>query len=170
MPLPNEVTRKRVVMRKRLITDPFSANGRVTTSWIDLESVATAEVTSEEAAHGIECALTLASNDGWRASVPGDQLIRLVFDQPQNINRIHIVFHERRVPRTQEITLRWSPDHGQSFREIVRQQYTFSPAGATSEVEDYVVQLDGVTVLELRIRPDITGNSAYASLEALRVA
>ena len=162
--------RKRYVMRKRLISDSFSGCGQPTTSWIDLESVATAEVTSEESAHGIECALTLASNDGWRASDPGDQLIRLVFDQPQDISRIHVVFHERRVPRTQEITLRWSPDHGKTFREIVRQQYTFSPAGATSEVEDYVVQLEAVTVLEMRIRPDITGTSAYASLESLRIA
>ena len=157
-------------MRKRLIRDTSAAHGHVAPPWIDLESVASVEVTSEESVHGIECALTLTSNDGWRASDPGDQLIRLVFDEAQSVHRIHVVFHERRVPRTQEITLRWSPDDGRTFREIVRQQYTFSPAGATSEVEDYVVQLEGVTVLELRIRPDISGRSAYASLETLRIA
>jgi hypothetical protein len=38
--------------------------------------------------------------------------------------------------RTQEFVLRWSRDTGHSFREIVRQQWNFSPSGGTREVED----------------------------------
>jgi hypothetical protein len=52
----------------------------------------------------------------------------------------------------------------------LRQQYNFSPPGAAREVEDYDVDLDAVTVLELRIVPDISGGSARASLAQLRVA
>ena len=80
------------------------------------------------------------------------------------------MFHESEQERTQEFVLRWSPDGGQSYREIVRQQYNFSPPGATREVEDYEVNLDGVTVLEMKIVPDISRGSAVASLAELRVA
>jgi hypothetical protein len=58
----------------------------------------------------------------------------------------------------------------QSYREIVGQQYNFSPPGATREVEDYEVNLDGVTVLEMKIVPDISRGSAVASLAELRIA
>jgi hypothetical protein len=52
----------------------------------------------------------------------------------------------------------------------VRQQYNFSPPEAVREVEDYDVDLDGVTALELRIVPDISGGSTRASLAQLRLA
>ena len=52
----------------------------------------------------------------------------------------------------------------------MRQQYNFSPPGAAREVEDYNIDLDGVTALELRIVPDISGGSARASLAQLRVS
>jgi hypothetical protein len=80
------------------------------------------------------------------------------------------VFHEGERERTQEFVLRWSPDGGQSYREIVRQQYNFSPPEAACEVEDYNVDLDGVTALELRIVPNLSGGSTRASLKELRVA
>jgi len=64
--------------------------------------------------------------------------------------------------------LRWSPD-GDTFDDIVRQQWNFSPQGATSEVEDVRVDLGGVTVLELAITPDIGGGDAPASLARLRL-
>jgi len=63
-----------------------------------------------------------------------------------------------------------SPDGGQSYWEIVRQQYNFSPPASAREVEDYEIDLDGVTALELRIVPDISGGSVRASLAQLRVA
>jgi len=38
------------------------------------------------------------------------------------------------------------------------------------ELEDYVVDLDGLTMLELSIIPDISGGETRASLAQLRLA
>lgn len=137
--------------------------------WLDPATVSQVEITSEEPGHPIECALTGAGS-GWRASSQGEQLIRLLFDEPQALRRVFVRFEEVTEPRTQEFALRWSPDRGRSYREVVRQQFTFNPRGATREVEDYTVNLSEVTVLELRIVPDIEGGPARASLKELRLA
>ena len=79
-------------------------------------------------------------------------------------------FVETRSQRTQEYVLRWSSDGGRSFQEIVRQQWNFSPQGATGETEDHHVELPAVTVLELTIIPDTSGGKAVACLEQLRLA
>ena len=54
--------------------------------------------------------------------------------------------------------------------KLVRQQWNVSPAGSTSEVEDYEVDLDGVSVLELVIKPDLKRGEAPATLASWRVA
>jgi len=72
--------------------------------------------------------------------------------------------------RTQEFVVRWLPEGQQSSREIVRQQYTFSPPGTNQEIEDYSVKLNGVTALEVEIVPDISGGGACASLAQMRLA
>jgi hypothetical protein len=73
-------------------------------------------------------------------------------------------------PYTQEFLLRWSPDDGRSFREIVRQQWNFSPPDTIREVEEYRVDLSHVGILELVIVPDINGGVARASLTSLRLS
>jgi hypothetical protein len=158
------------MMRKRII--PQSSKERPPTDqrWLDLEHVAQVEITSEDAAHPIDFALRTGAGPRWRATQPGQQTIRLLFDEPQRLRRICLVFDEDTQDRTHEFALRWSADDGRSYREILRQQYTFSPPGTTREAEDYVVNLDGVTVLELRIIPDISGGAARASLTQLRLA
>ena len=138
--------------------------------WLNVDALAQVEVTSEDAAHPIESGLLPGSESGWRAAGPGPQAVRLVFDEPQKIKLLHLEFHEQELARTQQFVLRWSSNGGQSYREIVRQQFNFSPPGATSECEDYAVDLDGVTTLELNIVPDISGGSARASLAQLRLA
>ena len=157
-------------MRKRLITAAPHASPRTEQDWLDLGSVATVEVTSETKDHPIESALLLSETRGWRAAGPGTQIIRLLFDQPLKIKRISLVFEETENTRTQEFVLRWSSDLGRSFREIVRQQWNFSPPGTVREVEDYSVDLLDVTVMELEIVPDKSGGEAQASLESLRLA
>jgi len=132
--------------------------------------LAQVELTSEDAAHTIESALIPKARPGWRAALPGEQVIRLLFDEPQRIRRIRLLFREDQLERTQEFVLGWSPDGGKSYREIVRQQYNFSPPDGAREVEDYAVDLDGVTALELRIVPDISGGDARASLDELSLA
>jgi len=138
--------------------------------WLNLDALAQVEVTSEDAAHPIESGLLPGTASGWRAAEPGPQTVRLVFDQPQRIARLHLEFHEEELERTQQFVLRWSSNGGQSYREIVRQQYNFSPPGTTREREDYPVDLDGVTTLELNIVPDISGGPARASLAQFRLA
>jgi hypothetical protein len=92
-------------------------------------------------------------------------MIRLVFDRPQSVRRISLVFEENEIARTQEFVLRWSPDDGSSVKEIVRQQWNFSPPESMREVEEYQVELSSVTVLELVINPNISGGAARASLK-----
>jgi hypothetical protein len=132
--------------------------------------VATVEVTSETKDHPVEYALLLSETRGWRAAQPGAQLIRLLFDHPLKVKRISLVFEETGNTRTQEFVLRWSSDLGRSFREIVRQQWNFSPPGTVQELEDYSVDLADLTVMELEIIPDKSGGEARASLESLRLA
>jgi hypothetical protein len=135
-----------------------------------LQSLAQVELTSEDAANPIEGALVPSAGLGWRAAQAGEQTICLLFDQLQRLRRIQLLFDEDQQARTQEFVLRWSPDGGQSYREVVRQQYNFSPPGVTREFEDYAVDLVGVTALELRIVPDISGGDARASVAQLRIA
>jgi hypothetical protein len=151
-------------MRKRQIGPVSVAYSTVKSRWIDIEKDATVEVSSEDAAYPIESPLRGEGGPGWRAGEPGAQTIRLLFDAPRRIERIWLLFEEREVARTQEFVLRWSGDGGQTYHDIVRQQYTFSPPGTTREVEDYNVQLAGVTAVELHIVPEIGGGSARASL------
>ena len=157
-------------MRKRLITAVPQVGPRTDQNWLDLGSLATVEVTSETKDRPVESALLLSENRGWRAAQPGTQIIRLLFDHPLRVKRISLVFEETENTRTQEFVLRWSSDLGRSFREIVRQQWNFSPTGTVREVENYSVDLFDVTVMELEIVPDQSGGDARASLESLRLA
>jgi hypothetical protein len=157
-------------MRKRLIPDTSETVRSKADEWLDLEQAAVVEVTSEDKDYPVESALSLAQTGGWRAATPGVQTIRLVFDQPQRLNRISLVFEEHETSRTQEFALRWSSDAGKSFREIVRQQWNFSPPQTVSETEEYQVELSRVTVLELIIVPNISGGPARASLKSWRLA
>ncbi|MFP3868942.1 MAG: hypothetical protein ACLFUU_12435 [Desulfobacteraceae bacterium] len=157
-------------MRKRIIGRGPSEVTAAEPGWLNLERLAQVEITSEDVDHPIESALVPGPGTGWRAAAPGEQTIRLLFDEPRSLRRIYLEFQEAEQARTQEFVLRWSPDGGQSYREIVRQQYNFSPPEAARQVEDYDVDLDGVTALELRIVPDISGGSARASLAQMRLA
>ncbi len=157
-------------MRKAIITQGSDVSTSPEINWLDLPNIARVEITSEEENHQIESALNPFGGHGWRAAEPGRQVIRLLFDQPPHIRRIHLVFHENELQRNQEFVLRWSPYDGQSYQEIVRQQYTFAPPDSYQEIEDYNVELFGVTVLELIIIPDIRGNNVHASLARMRLA
>src|ERR1700741_2935621 len=64
-----------------------------------------------------------------------------------------------------------SPDgNGSSVKEIVRQQWNFGPPSSIREVEEYRVELSSVAVLELIIKPNISGGAARASLKNLRLS
>ena len=157
-------------MRKRLIT-PTPENIRTRgEGWLDVERTAVVEVTSEDKDFPVEAAFVSGDARGWRAGVPGSQTIRLIFDQPQTLRCISLVFEESETQRTQEFVLRWSPDGGNSLKEIVHQQWNFSPPETVWELQEYQVELSDVTVLELIITPDISGGMARASVKSLRVS
>ena len=157
-------------MRKRLIT-PAPENTRTRgESRLDVEGQAVVEVTSEEKNYPVESAFVSGDARGWRAAASGSQTIRLVFDHPQRLRCISLVFEESETARTQEFVLRWSPDGGNSVKEIVQQQWNFSPPDSVREVEEYQVELSPVTVFELIINPNIGGGVARASLKNLRLS
>jgi hypothetical protein len=157
-------------MRKRIV-GPHHAQqgGQSEEGWLNLEQIATVEVTSEDPSLPIEYAFASNEGPGWRASEGGEQQVRIIFDKPVSVHRIELRFHEVDCERTQEFILRWSSESGGSSTEIVRQQWNFSPAGSTTEIEHYVVDLDAVSVLELAIRPDLRRPEAVASLASLRL-
>ena len=157
-------------MRKRILgTHPNHAEPKSDHHWLDLEQIATVEVTSEDPSFPIESVFSI-SGSGWRASQKGEQQIRILFDRPLSVHRIRLQFLEPELERTQEFALRWSSPGGGPTKEIVRQQWNFSPAGSTSEVEDYDVDLDAVSELELTIKPDLNRGEAPATLATWRVA
>jgi hypothetical protein len=156
-------------MRTRQISPTPASEPPSGQAWLDVDKVALVEVTSEENGYPIESAL-LDVEGGWRAANAGAQTIRLIFDEPQKLRRIWLVFEDSENTRMQEFVLRWSSDDGNSFREIVRQQWNFSPPDSIREAEDYAVELSGVTALELIIVPDKSGGAARATLTSLRLA
>ena len=157
-------------MRKRLTTPTQGTVRSHGKGWLDVERAAMVEITSEEKDYPVESAFASDEAQGWRAAEPGPQTIRLIFDQPQRLKLIWLVFEENEISRTQEFVLRWSSDSGTSFREIVRQQWNFSPPETATEVEEYKVELSNVTVLELVIVPNMSGGTARASLKSLRLS
>jgi hypothetical protein len=159
-------------MRKEIVGQKTAAAEAAGAEWLDLTSIARVQLTSEDPAFPIENALSTnpTFNElGWRAGGPGAQTITVLFDAPQLIRRIVLHFVEHKMERSQEFLLRYSSAK-ETNREIVRQQWTFSPNGSPQEVEDYAVELDSVTKLELVIDPDRGRRHSVATLNALRVA
>ena len=157
-------------MRKHLINPTAGPLGTREQVWLELERAAVVEVTSEDKDFPVESAFASEDTRGWRAAAPGHQTIRLIFDHPQRLRCVALVFEEDEIGRTQEFVLRWSSDGGSTLKEIVRQQWNFSPPESIREVEEYQVELSNVTVFELVIKPDIGGGVARASLRSLRLS
>src|ERR1700758_2653810 len=159
-------------MRKSIVSPSAVPTPPITEIWRDLERIARVEISSEDEQFPIEHALGKKETTGWREAEPGPQLIRLPVDAPQNIKRLRLRFVERAAERSQEFAV--FAGTGSQLKEIVRQQWTFSPYGSTEETEDYTVNLSGITTLELRIDPDRSHDPKqsreYASLQSLRLA
>jgi len=154
-------------MRKRIIGQEIPKTAVAEENWLDLRAIAQAELTSEDEAHPFEAALN-PGGGGWRAAAAGEQTLRLLFDAPQRLTHIRLIFEESERQRTQQFLLRWCVDG--HCHDIARQQYNFSSPDSTLEIEDFIVDLQGVTSLELTITPDISGGDARASLAEWRIA
>jgi len=155
-------------MRKTSLSPSRNSSGGQ--GWLDLEQSARVEVSSGAEGYPVEGALLEEVQSGWRASEPGVQTIRLLFDHPQTIRVIRLVFKEKESARTQEFVLRWLPRGESAWKDIVRQQWNFSPPMTENESEEYEVALHLAAGLELSIRPDISGGEPRASLERLQLS
>jgi hypothetical protein len=154
-------------MRKTIAPAAVSAMDQKV-EWLNLGEMASVEVTSEDPAYSIERALECQNAGGWRAATAGEQRIGITFDAPTPVRRIQLRFIETTVERTQEFTLHWFGSNGESGL-IVRQQWNFSPAGSTIETEDYRVNLEAVSKIELTIRPGLDVGRV-ATLDCWRIA
>ena len=155
-------------MRKTILGHEDNSATFPSNEWFGVEAIAGIGTTSEADGAPIENVLYPDRETGWHAGKPGPQIIQITFGRPINIRHIQLVFRESQLARTQEFTVSCSFAGGER-REVIRQQWTFSPQGSTEEVEDYRVTLDDAVVLELAINPDISNGRAHASLFRWRI-
>ena len=66
-------------MRKRILDSTQKQVVSDDSNWLNLDSLADVEVTSEDPARPIEAALLPNRSSGWRAGGLGEQTIRLLF-------------------------------------------------------------------------------------------
>ena len=138
--------------------------------WLDVRALAHIHASSEDSRHPIAPAFSPVAAKEWRAAEPGVQVIEVLFREPRDLTRIRLVFEDVLAERTQQVTVTWASRRGETHGEVVRQQFNFSPSGATREVEDYRVELHGVETLQIRIMPDMSGRRVFASLAGCRLA
>jgi hypothetical protein len=134
--------------------------------------MATVFVTSESASHPVENAFDERRGPGgsrWIADEDGEQTLILAFDSPQTIRQICLEIEEPALSRTQELSLSMSDDGGQTYRERVRQEFTFSPPGTTFERERWSLRGEAVTHLKLVIKPDKGNKPCRATLTSFVV-
>ena len=159
------------MLRKQIISkrseEPIALEGEM-----PIADVATVQVTSEAADHPIDHVFDRSRGPGgsrWVADTPGEQSVILVFDSPRTIRQIGLEVEELTVSRTQELAVSVSADGGRTYRELVRQEFNFSP-GTSFERERWSVSADAVTHLRLEIKPDKGGRIGRATLTSLAVA
>jgi F5/8 type C domain len=137
---------------------------------LDVSSLARVLVSSEERDHPVDLAFDGQSGPGatrWIAAEAGEQTLIVAFDRPQTLRAIRLEMEEPHVARTQELQVAVSTDGGESYREIVRQEYTFSPPGTSLEHERWSIETGDVTHLRVVIRPDKGGVACRATVTTL---
>ena len=158
-------------VRKRLLPKE-AANRAALTGEIDIASHAVLAYTSADPDHPIENLID--EHHGrcgtfWAGAEPNTtELIVLEFDQPQSISCMTYEVEECSCERTQEVRVEVSSDGARTYRQVLVQEYTFSPAGATFQREEQHLNLPPITHLRLTIVPDKHG-SGPAKLNSLRL-
>jgi hypothetical protein len=157
------------MLRKRLLDQspvkPSRPSGEK-----NIEALATVAVTSEAPGHPIDNAFDDRRGPGgsrWIAADPGEQALIIAFDAPQAVREIGLEVEEPEASRTQELSLGLSRDGGQTYREVVRQEYNFAPPGTTFEREQWAVDGEGITHVRLVINPDKGGRPCRATVTTL---
>lgn len=158
-------------LRKRPLEAEAATSARAAGE-IDIAGCATIAYSSEDPAHPVEHMLDGRNGPGatrWVSARPDTvEHIVIEFDRPQPVSRLLYEVEETLRERTQEVRLDVSEDGGQSYRQILVQEYNFSPRGATYQREEQRLDLDRVTHLRLAIVPNKNG-SGTATLTALHL-
>lgn len=158
------------MLRKHIISAGHAPTPGPDEPSIDIPAVTTVMLTSEAPSHPIDHAFDGHRGPGatrWVAAETGEQTIILAFDAPQTLRQVIVEIEETQTARTQELQLALSCDGGRSYREILRQEYTFSPPGTTFEREEWTASSAGVSHLRLWIKPDKSGDAGRATLTSL---
>jgi hypothetical protein len=156
------------MLRKQILTTR-TMSGRGAAE-MDIAAVATVLVSSEDPRHPIDYAFDGQRGAGasrWIAAQSGEQTLILAFDAPQTVRKILVEVGEREISRTQELAISISQDGGQTYRELMRQEYNFSPPGTTLEHEEWSIKADAISHLQLRIKPNKGGQAGRATLTTL---
>jgi hypothetical protein len=158
-------------LRKRALLQDSAATGDYA-GQIDLARNAVFASSSEDPAHPLEHLVDRYLGPGgtrWASARPDvTEQIVLEFDQPRRIGRLVYEVEECVQERTQQVRVEVSTDGGRGYRQILAQDYNFSPRGATFQHEDLRLDLDGVTHLRLTIVPN-KGGSGVATLTSLQL-
>ena len=158
-------------LRKRQL-EPAEARDARAEGDIDIGNCATIIYSSENPAHPVEHMLDRHQGPGatrWTSALSDvTEQIVLEFDKPQTISRLVYEVEETMRERTQEVRVEVSEDEGRTYRQVLVQEYTFSPAGATYQREEQRLNLRQISHLRLRIVPNKSG-SGTATLTALRL-
>jgi hypothetical protein len=155
-------------MQKTILGNENPDPGHLGDQWFGIDTIAGIAVTSEAEGAPVESIFDSGKETEWRAGTSGLQVIRITFGEPKAIRQIQLEFKESRLERTQEFTLHTTSSGGERT-EVIRQQWTFSPHGSTQEVEDYRLNLNNISIVELTINPDLNHGDAHASLIHLRI-
>jgi hypothetical protein len=137
---------------------------------LNIVDLATVLVTSETPTFPVENIFDDRRGPGgsrWVAAEPGEQTLTIAFDAPQTIQRVVLEIEEQEVERTQELQLSVSENGGRTYDELRRQEYTFSPSGATFEREEWSLPAHAVTHVRLWIKPDKGNRPCLATLTSL---
>jgi hypothetical protein len=158
-------------IRKHLISE-LGAMAEDTQGEIDLAGHARLAYSSEDPDQPVENLIDGRQGRGaprWAsARRNATERIELEFDDPQPISRLVYEVEECAEERTQEVRVEISSDRGASYRQVLAQDYTFSPHGATFQHEDLRLDLPAVTHLRLTIVPN-KGGQGVATLTSLRL-
>jgi F5/8 type C domain len=159
------------VLRKRQLEAERTVSVRPVGS-IDLASCATVAYSSEDPTHPVEHMFDGRFGPGatrWLAAQPDvTEKIVVEFDRPQAISRLLYEVEEAVRERTQEVRVEVSEDGGRNFRQILVQEYTFSPGGSTFQSEELRLNVVHVSHIRLTIVPNKNG-SGIATLTSLRL-
>lgn len=160
------------MLRKQILGPAATQKAADAPALLDVSALARVLVSSEDRDHPVDLAFDGRGGPGatrWIAGETGEQTLIVAFDRPQAVRAIQLEVEEPEVARTQELQVAVSCDGGNSYREIVRQEYTFSPPGTSFERERWAAETADVTHVRVVIRPDKGGAPRRATLTTLAI-